>query len=686
MKHFVIVAIVMLFEIHPRVLFGQSIEQQILTAQDTRNGAGLASFFANSDPAIRSRSAFAAASVQDASHAGKLIELLSDAEPDVREAAALALGQLNPTSDSTNRRSISDALLARLDVEHEEFVSVKIVEALGKTGDVASLSGLLKTLQKERPDVVRFEIALSVGRYAYRGIKNAEVTAAVVSMVENSAHPDRWKAAYALMRINDTALLEKHTPAIAAVQSKDANVNMFIASALGKVVDQSQAQSTLRQMTADLDWRVRVNAVKALGNAKPASMPDAGEIVSRLAMDSNEHVALQAMATLQSMSLGAAASTNVLSLLKGIIENPGSSKLQIKSAAVGFAKIGGIESHEFLHQQYTSGKISSSAFLESLGLIPSDAARQELFSLAGPADVHEQRIALESIISSCKMEPRSTEDIARARSILQNALESRDMAVLTVAADGLADSVYADKSSPPKLVNALNRLHSPDDVEPMVAIINALGSLKDQSSVDALVARLQDPAKTVGDAAASALEAITGTLYKDKVSGHTEALYTNHDWALLDWIRTHPEIRVQTTRGEFKIKLIPDEAPFTCITFASLIRKKFYNGLNCHRVVPNFVVQGGDPRGDGWGGPGFAIRSEFGYATYDRGFVGVASSGKDTEGCQFFVTHSKQPHLDGRYTIFGKVSVGMGVVDQLQIGDRIENISFVSNEGMPAQK
>ncbi len=668
-------------------LFGQTVEKDILLAQDTRDAAALSRFLSSADPVIRTRAALAAASVQDAGHAEQLIALLSDTDTDAREAAALALGQLHPAVDSSRRRAVSDALLARLALESEESVSMRIVEALGKTGDAQSLSSLAQTLRKESANQLKYEIALSIGRYAYRGIESAEATSVVVGTLELPRHADQWKAAYALMRINDKALLETHAGSIAAVQSKDVNVNMFLALALGKITEHGDVQTKLGQLIADLDWRVRVNAAKALGNTKPASMPDVVDLLLRVVEDQNEHVSLQAITTLQTMPIDSVTgSTKIVPLLKGLIEDPAPSSRQKKSAAVALAKIGGPRYHPYLHLQYTRRTISSSAFVESLALIPTDAARSELFSLSTPVDVHEQRIALESIITSCKTHPTSGEMISQAREALQRALDSKDMAVLTVAADGLADSVYADPSSTQKLVGALKRLHSPDDVEPMVSIINALGSLNDQSATDALVARLQDPAKTVADAAASALEKITGSSNKSRVHGHADPMYTNHDWALLEWLKTHNEIRVQTTRGEFIIRLIPDEAPFTCISLASLIRKNFYSGLNFHRVVPNFVAQGGDPRGDGWGGPGFAIRSEFAFATYDRGFVGVASSGKDTEGCQFFVTHSKQPHLDGRYTIFGKVSVGMGVVDQLQVGDRIESISFVSTDAMPPGK
>jgi cyclophilin family peptidyl-prolyl cis-trans isomerase/HEAT repeat protein len=131
-----------------------------------------------------------------------------------------------------------------------------------------------------------------------------------------------------------------------------------------------------------------------------------------------------------------------------------------------------------------------------------------------------------------------------------------------------------------------------------------------------------------------------------------------------------PRIRCVTPRGEFVIALNGEIAPNTCAVFLDLIGKGYFNDLNFHRVVPDFVVQGGDPRGDGWGGPGYTIRSEWSRARYKRAAVGIAHDGKDTGGSQFFVTLSEQPNLNGRYTIFGEVVEGMEVVDLIEVGDR----------------
>ncbi len=130
-----------------------------------------------------------------------------------------------------------------------------------------------------------------------------------------------------------------------------------------------------------------------------------------------------------------------------------------------------------------------------------------------------------------------------------------------------------------------------------------------------------------------------------------------------------PKVRCSTARGSFVIQLDGQHAPNTVANFLNLIARGFYDDATFHRVVPDFVIQGGDPRGDGWGGPGYTLRSEWSRLPFVRGTVGIAHAGKDTGGSQFFVTQSPQPHLNGRYTVFGQVVDGMDVVDEIQPGD-----------------
>jgi cyclophilin family peptidyl-prolyl cis-trans isomerase len=128
-----------------------------------------------------------------------------------------------------------------------------------------------------------------------------------------------------------------------------------------------------------------------------------------------------------------------------------------------------------------------------------------------------------------------------------------------------------------------------------------------------------------------------------------------------------------TNKGDFTVAL-DAEAPLTSGNLVALARKGYFRGITFHRVVPDFVAQAGDPRGDGEGGPGYTIRCEITRRPYRRAVLGMALSGKDTGGSQFFFTHSPQPHLDGRYTAFGEVTRGMEVVDRLLEGDTIQDV------------
>jgi peptidylprolyl isomerase len=133
-----------------------------------------------------------------------------------------------------------------------------------------------------------------------------------------------------------------------------------------------------------------------------------------------------------------------------------------------------------------------------------------------------------------------------------------------------------------------------------------------------------------------------------------------------------PRLRLETTRGTIVLELSTEQAPLTTQTMLTLAAEGRFDDTPFHRVVPNFVIQGGDvSRGDGWGGPGFAIRTELTRIPYLRGTAGMASSGKDTEGSQWFVAHSMQPHLDVGYTAFGTVVEGHRVVDAIREGDRV---------------
>jgi cyclophilin family peptidyl-prolyl cis-trans isomerase len=134
------------------------------------------------------------------------------------------------------------------------------------------------------------------------------------------------------------------------------------------------------------------------------------------------------------------------------------------------------------------------------------------------------------------------------------------------------------------------------------------------------------------------------------------------------------------------MELLPEAAPLTVDNFVQLAQRDYFRNVTIHRVVPNFVIQDGDPRGDGNGGPGYQIRCEINEVPYDRAAVGMALSGKDTGGSQWFVTHSPQPHLDGGYTVFGRVVAGMDVVDKIVRGDVIQSVVIRQGAARPRKR
>ncbi|MEJ8542013.1 peptidylprolyl isomerase [Methanothermobacter wolfeii] len=128
---------------------------------------------------------------------------------------------------------------------------------------------------------------------------------------------------------------------------------------------------------------------------------------------------------------------------------------------------------------------------------------------------------------------------------------------------------------------------------------------------------------------------------------------------------------IETVKGEIELVLFDDEAPNTVSNFEKLANTGFYDGLTFHRVIPDFVIQGGCPFGDGTGGPGYTIKCEINPNRHVKGALSMAHAGRDTGGSQFFITLSPQPHLDGVHTVFGKVVEGMDVVESIEVGDRM---------------
>jgi cyclophilin family peptidyl-prolyl cis-trans isomerase len=266
---------------------------------------------------------------------------------------------------------------------------------------------------------------------------------------------------------------------------------------------------------------------------------------------------------------------------------------------------------------------------------------------------------------------------AAALKTLLALLNVPDYTVRTTALDSLARRGGSEHAA--AIVAAAKASPGTSDSDVRLAAVGALVKLK-LNDPWLQVAASEDPDRPVRNAAREALKEL-GQPVPAAVPLPGFRLHDHDAAGILAAARalTGARVTLRTDRGEIEMVLLPDEAPAHCVNFATLVQQGFYDGLTWHRVVPNFVIQGGCPRGDGWGGPGYTLPDEIATQAgrrYVRGTVGMPKAGDDTGGCQIFITHLPTPHLDGRYSIYAQVVSGLAVVDRIRIGDRIEKATI----------
>jgi cyclophilin family peptidyl-prolyl cis-trans isomerase len=260
-----------------------------------------------------------------------------------------------------------------------------------------------------------------------------------------------------------------------------------------------------------------------------------------------------------------------------------------------------------------------------------------------------------------------------AEKVLTARLTADDVVVRQAAATGLAE--LKAKTAVPALVAAYERSEKDPTYVARAATLAATVAL-DPSAARALLERaLGDRDWAVRVRAAALLKSIEPAADVSKIRPAPNAGPPElNDMKALIAPAFSPMAYIDTEKGLIQIELAVLDAPRTVANFISLARRNFLGATPFHRVVPDFVAQDGDPRGDGEGGPGYTIRDEINQRPYLRGTVGMALDWEDTGGSQFFITHSPQPHLDARYTVFGRVVQGMDVVDRLQQWDQIRTV------------
>jgi len=253
----------------------------------------------------------------------------------------------------------------------------------------------------------------------------------------------------------------------------------------------------------------------------------------------------------------------------------------------------------------------------------------------------------------------------RVRNMIWNVLERKERSMAYASEPFLMDeSVISDRDFD-RLKKALNEYTLPEDIEVYQVFARVFSNrFREQSAglIDSLASTRYPPL----------IRTLNDLDWKIEISPEKQTFREPH-WQQLYEMGTRPYWVLETGKGKVEIKLDPFTAPATVSAIDSLTHAGAYNDVPFHRVVANFVVQGGDiERRDGFGGPEFTLPTEPSLKSFERGAVGIASAGTDTEGSQYFIMHQWSPHLDGNYTLFGNVTRGMDVVDRIQVGDKVQ--------------
>jgi cyclophilin family peptidyl-prolyl cis-trans isomerase len=438
--------------------------------------------------------------------------------------------------------------------------------------------------------------------------------------------------------------------------SDDPRVRSYAARTLGKQKVQGAVEPLVVNVL-DPDLRVSINAINALaaileGDKNKNVVDFLGTTIGK---SESHHVRKAAV-----MAIGDIGHKNGKDYLAQTIidEYPGIRAESYRS----MAKILGKNSLVFIDGGLNDSDPTVRAVaIESMGLAGEEKRIPELIAIIEDDEDPSARAAAARGLSYF--------DSDEARTTLENSLSDEDWVVATEAATALGK--IDDKKSIPALIGRFSTRNDRVDNDIRLEIMTILAKMKAKEAQAIAVEGLDDSDTRLRRAAVEYFENTGIDMPELKSDRHFyEADFDPSRRADLSLPLGTRRAVIRTKRGDIEIELFGDDATQTVANFIRLANSDFYRRLTFHRVVPNFVIQGGCPRGDGWGDPGYYIRSEFNQYRYERGMVGIAHSGKDTGGSQFFITHSTQPHLNGRYTIFGKVTKGMDVVDRIAQGDQ----------------
>ncbi|MFO8074117.1 MAG: HEAT repeat domain-containing protein [Polyangia bacterium] len=648
---------------------------------DRRTGAALLDLVEHPDSEVRSRLAIALGRIGDPLSAEALVGLAGDHVPRIRRDALFSLGLLDEVPENARR-----LLVERIDAGAPVRERLLAIDALGRLSSEDVVPPLITELSDDSAEI-RAAALGALGRLGRGGIDLEKAARRSVELLEDDNRQVRFAAAFALYgAATSSPLRPQAVEALLGVATSDDNSDVrayaFCALARCGEIDEEMLGAALK----DTDWRVRATAIVSLGLQKEEHRcPLAARALAFVAESLEKDPAWIS---------GPAAQTAIAGLEIALscppAERPSRAAKRIERAIEGSG------------ENLTAGAARVFCLARALGGSP-DAA---VIACDRERPHVGKRVLIERIASSPPLEPGYPE-------LLSSMAEDPDPRVACAAIRALAglgdpeaiDAVIAATGADRALVAtaALDAIATHPETfaaeerlgatlesirkaaarfgsfqHAWGALVAAAGALQatGSSRAEPVLKRLvTDKRPPVRRAALKAYRSIDGIEAPKVLPPTRPARRVSHE-ERQRWRRTDATATVYTTRGAFSIELFGRVAPSTVGSFTDLAEDGYFDDTEIHRVVPNFVVQAGDPTATGLGDPGYALRCEVSPRDYRRGSVGMALAGKDTGGSQFFVTLSPQPHLTGEYTVFGEVTEGMDTVDRLSEGEKIKKIEI----------
>lgn len=632
--------------------------QKLYNFQDRLLTDSLIRYFSNEDPSYRYLAAIAFGSVKDSRALPGLEQLLTDPVEDVRTAAAYAIGQIGDSSSTT---ALVRAFQRQDTMRRNIRTNASIIEAIGKSAPQKYLKYICTISTYKNSDTLLLNAqAYAIYRFMLRKMVVPEGTQKMVSFVTDNTFPHKTRlvAASYLHRAKEITLDSMAASRLAFLMASDADyrIRMAMAGALGKSNTATSMYALINQLGQDQDYRVKIAAIQSLGNYDYYTC---SPTIRNYLYASNFHLAEAAAQYFIKHGQPAVATTDYWPLAKDTTLHP-IIQIMMYQATNKYVSPFMVNTKSWVNAEIFRKLRNSTNTLEKIAAMR--ALSEYGWNYANIKEIGLQmqapiaRTSTVQILGDICKRPDFYRVFSEGPNKVRIDMFSFMLEILAIGDPGMMSEAASVLRIPEMgfkyfywkmydrsfLTVAQEKLNLPKDIETW----NEL-----QKTIDYFNG------------------ATTPTVVK--IPDFNQPI----DWKLLNSYSKNPIATMQTKYGNVTIELMPAKAPGTVVNFIQLSNNNFYNGKSFHRVVSNFVIQGGCPRGDGYGALDYSIRSELPPMNWDdEGYVGMASSGNHTEGTQFFVTMAPAFHLDGNYTIFGKIKSGMDVLHKIQQSDVIEKI------------